>query len=189
MSTRSTNTAEVLFVTTAPAWEDGCTLEQTMHTDIFRARSGVEQRQGSQGLSKWRMEYTAVLDQTAAAARRARALEEVRSPLCVPFWTEKTTTAGPLSGDSVEITAAETADFFQPGDFVLLSASGDGIQFREIASRAGSVLTFTPDLDAIAYAAGSTVWPCKFCIRTDGGARFDAEGTHAHRETLQFETL
>ena len=173
----NTNNTALLFVSTRPAWEHGVTLRMSMKTDVFDARSGLQQRQGRQTGAKWEMKYTAILDRVAALARHTRALAEVRAPLIVPMWTERSATTSAITANVVTIDRAADADFFRAGDYVYFS-SGLGDQFRQIASVDGDELTLEPDGGAIAYLTGDTA-----------GATFEAPSEDSQSEPLTYATL
>lgn len=188
MSVPSTTNTALLFVTRRPAWEEGIKLRMNMDTSVFTARSGNTQRQGRRTGSKMELEYTAVLDRTAALARQARALAEVRAPLIVPFWCEPALATSDLVANVVVIDAVPDVDFFRAGDYVLISSTL-GEQFRQIASVAGQTLTLEAIGGQVAFLTGSTVWPCRACVRDGNGASFTAPSEDSQTEPLTYSTL
>lgn len=186
--TPSTNNTALLFISRRPAWEEGVRLKMTMDTSEFTARSGNSQRQGRRTGAVLEIEYTCVLDRTAALARQQRALAEIRAPLVVPFWCERTVTTSAIVANVVTVDRAPDDDFFRAGDYVLLSSTlGD--QFRQIASVAGSTLTLEAMVGSIAFLTGATVWPCRACVRNPEGASFEATSEDSQTEPLTFTTL
>lgn len=187
--TPSTTNTSLLFVTRQPAWEKKVRSKQAMHTDIFDARSGIEQRQGRQSRGRWSMEYQAVLNFTDAEARRVRTRGEVAAPLIVPFWAERGILTSDLVANVFSMDRTGDADWFYPGDYVLLSSEALGDQFRQIASIDGNDVTLEADAEGEDYLTGATVWPCRACIRDAGSAVFRTSIENSDNETLNYSTL
>lgn len=186
--TPSTSNTALLFVTRRPAWESRVRLKQAMHTDIFTARSGLEQRSGRQSRGRWSLKYEATLARVAAEARRLRTQSEVQSPLIVPFWTERGSLASSIVADVFTMDRESDADWFAPGDYVFLS-SDLGDQFRQILDSEGDTVTLVADVEGLAYEEGATIWPCRPCLRDAGSAIFKTAIEHSDTETLNFTTL
>lgn len=190
MAIPSTSNKDQLFVTRQPAWEMKVRLRQALKCDVWTARSGLEQRQGRQSKSRWALQYSATLDRTAALAREVRTAAEITAPLVVPFWTERTATTTPLASNAVTIARAPDEDFFTVGEWVYFLPVSGTASFRQIASIAGSVLTFVPDGAAPTYgSSGVPCWPCKLCTRDAGSVNVRRAIDNSETETLNFTTL
>lgn len=183
----TTNTPEI-FVSRAPAWEMGVQLDQTLAADIQTSRSGLEQRQARTSRSRLRLTYSAHLTAAQRADRIERMLAEVRAPLQVPIWPK----GGLVSAmaDVATLTLGRTAgiDYYQPGHWILLTTA-TALQFRQIASRAGAVLTLEAMVGATLFPAGSRVYPCRLCLRSGGSGEFQQTGEETHVERLIYQTL
>lgn len=189
MSVPSTNNTALLFVTRRPAWEQRVKLRQAMPTDLFTARSGLEQRTGWQTRCRWALRYTATMDRATALARAVRTFSEIEAPLIVPFWTERGILTTGIVGDVVTTDRQSGPDWFTAGEYILLNSAAEGDQFRRIASASGATLTLEPDVDGIDYLTGATVWPCRACIREAGSASVSVAIEESQTESLSYITL
>lgn len=187
MAIQSTDTTE-LFITRAPAWEDGVSLDQAMASDVFAARSGYEQRQARRKRGMWTIGYKAYLNRAERTAREERALNEVRARCWVPFWTETSTTVGVImAANFVTIDRFPTTDFFVPGHWIYFAGSVP--QFRQIAATAGNGITLEPTGAPIIYALGTTLYPVLPCVRRSGQADFRQSSEATYIEKLVYSTL
>lgn len=191
MSIPSTTNVSPLFLSTPPAWELKVKLRQALNTDIFTARSRLEQRQARQEASNFLLEYRVIMDREDSETRRVRSAAEIAAPLVVPFWPVRTVTTTDIIADVVTIERMPPAegDFWAVGDFVFFDGGDEGRQFRQILSRAGAVLTLEADVLGFDFSAGATVWPCRLCVRDAGSAAFESDGEDSHEETYTLLTL
>lgn len=189
MAIPSTNTAEVLFVSREPAWEHGIELTQSMVTNIFTSRAGLEQRQQRRDRSHWTMRYKTYDAAATAIERWQRTQAELAAPLVVPFWTESAALAS-LSGNTATISRTATVDWFAVGDYIYIT-DGEQSQFRTIASYGVSLQALVLDAltGAIAFDPDARVYPCRICER--GGGKADSRSIHeaSREEDVTYSTL
>lgn len=190
MAIPDTSNTATLFVTRPPAWEMGVQLEQAMNSDVSTSRAGLEQRQQRGGVGRWRLTYQAYLNQSERAAREERAFAEIAAPLIVPFWTEAGTTITTLDFNALQVDRAWTPDFFKVGDWVFFD-DGTQTQFRQIEAIGitDQSLELVDLSGQIEFAAGTTIYPCRHCVREQGRAEFESASEATHTERLVYSTL
>jgi hypothetical protein len=157
-----------------------------MKSDVNTSRGGLTQKLGRQSRGAWQMQYSAVLSRSEAAARQVRAREEIRSPLVVPFWTEKALTTTVLDSDAVHIDRLPDYDWFTPGDWVYIVPPAGAAEFREILSVDGDTLFLNSGAE---YGSGLAIYPCRFCMRSADGATFETTSEDSVVEPLTYMTL
>lgn len=189
MAVASTNTAELLFTSTEPAWEAGVELSQGMQTALFTSRSGLEQRQQRRIRGAYSIEYRIYHDKAAAALRLARNRAETVTAVVVPMWTEEAVLAS-LASNTATVSRTATEDWFSVGDYILL-INGTTRQFRQIASYGVSLqaLVLESDAGALAFPNGSRVIPCRICARKSGDSEMDFPSEDAVEEQVAYMTL
>ncbi len=173
-----------LFITTTPAWEFGVDVTQTMETSVFKSRAGLEERKQRRQRCAWSIQWVAALDSAATKARDAIAAAEQNAAFIVPFWTERALTTTAIVANVVTIDRAPNADWFVPGDYVLIT-DGATTQFRLISSVAGSALTLNA---GYAFDSGAKVYPCRKCFREGQATEWIPPGANA-TEPMKFSTL
>ncbi len=184
----TTNTA-TLFVSREPSWELGVDLTQILKSDVQTSRSGLEQRQGRMSLSRWRMSYQAHLSSGERAARLTRMLAEIRAPLQVPFWARGAVLTSDMALETLGIDRHGDADFYRPGDYVMIT-DGVDLQFRIIAAiYFGNSITLEPMDGSIDFTQGSRIYPCRLCVRDGGTGEFREMSEATHLEKLNYSTL
>lgn len=174
------------FSTQPPAWERGVSVTQTQASLIFRARSGLEQRQSIRHRPTWKLDYTAVLPSAAVArARRATTYAEMTKAHWLPWWPDEFAAAGtaPTGAGSLILTQDPGDDQFLPGEYLAFDA--EPIEFRPITARSGRTLTLGGT--GTAHTAGTRLWPAKLCIRTRGEVR--RPGAPGNEESHAWQTL
>lgn len=189
MAIPTTETAEVLFSSTEPAWEAGVDLTQAMQTAMTTSRAGLEQRQQKRIRGIWQIAFTIFHDMASAAARRLRSIAETQTAVVVPFWTEEAILAS-LVGNVATISRRSTVDWFAPGDYVLL-IDGTTSQFRVIASQGSTdqELNLVALTGAIAFPNLSRIIPCRVCSRENGDAEMVFPSEDAVEEKVSYVTL
>lgn len=189
MAIPTTNTAEVLFSSQQPAWERGVELIQGMTSTMFTSRAGLEQRQQKRMRGQWSMRYVTFHDRAAAATRRTRNRAEIAAPVVVPFWPERAILSS-LVTNTATISRTATEDWFVIGDYIFLTDGTDS-QFRQITAYGISqqALVLLPLVGAVAFGAGTKVYPCRTCVRERGESEFTIASEDATEEAVTYVTL
>lgn len=189
MIPNSENT-DALAVTIQPDWSRGVTISQVHQTTSFLSRSGMEQRKRGRRTPMYRLVYQVTgLNYAQHRAALAVAKAESRAVCLVPMWTERAQTITSIVSDVVTIDQDPRREFFAAGQWAYFYTVADGGQFRRIASVTDRHLTLETRVDAIAYGAGSKVYPARRCKRVLGQDETKLQDFTSHEFTLTYETI
>jgi len=178
------------FLAIPPDWAAGVSQTTTYRTDINRSRRGLEQRSQRTRRPALTMEYQWTANDSQARRRIENAVSQARGPLYVPWWPHGMLTQTAMTIDTeVRLESNPIAEEWDRDGWLYLWHRETGAEFRQVVSRAGSIITLSGTGPFLLFPAGSHAFPVRLATREAAEQINQIARTRTVDETLTFRTL